>query len=87
MTAGVPTPRVDSAHGSKAAEPDDAVGAHFLFPHLALILRPMQVHKGKEKATEDPKKWTVENVVDWLKSKKFDQNNQDIYEKFIGACR
>ena len=44
----------------------------------------MQVHKGKEKATEDPKKWTVENVVDWLKDNGF---NQETCKKFSGACR
>ena len=47
----------------------------------------MQVHKGKAKATEDPKNWTIDNVVDWLTSNKFDENNQDIYDKFSSACR
>jgi len=45
----------------------------------------MQAHdKGKMKATEDPKDWTVEDVVGWLKTKGF---GQDICDKFTGVCR
>lgn len=36
----------------------------------------------KEKEKSDPSEWSVEDVIDWLKAKGFDQEVQD---KFIGA--
>jgi hypothetical protein len=60
----------------------------YIFHYLTLILRPMQVYKGNNvfdcPCFSDPKKWTVEDVIDWLKFKGFDK---DTCEKFSSACR
>ena len=74
--SGLPSPAATDPTGASLSKHNSLMSS---FSSNAPVYQP--VVEDKEAGKKDPSQWTVEEVVEWLKSKGFDQT---ICDKFIG---
>ena len=77
--SGLPSPAATDPTAASLSKHNSVMSSFSNAPSFAPAYQP--VAEDKETGKKDPSQWTVEEVVEWLKSKGFDQT---ICDKFIG---